>query len=281
MSKFKALLYREFIISRKTFFLQLISTLATMFFFWIMVMSMKFGNLKFDFFGSNPTVEDISSGCMMLMIMMYSIGFIIAFISTRINITNTVTADIDTNWRTFAFTLPVSGTEKALVELLVKVLNIILSLIITFVNFIFLSSVLEIGLDVGFVFKVWSVILLISTIMDFFTLPVLHAARTKSESKFGTFLSTFILILMAVILIFIVRLPNDETKIIKMDTDKLNLAENINIQSGVITIPVESSVFANMADILDVLGAVAIPIIITLLIGGFFFSKRTMERRYD
>ena len=48
-----------------------------------------------------------------------------------------------------------------------------------------------------------------------------------------------------------------------------------------ITIPVESSVFANMADILDVLGAVAIPIIITLLIGGFFFSKRTMERRYD
>ncbi len=281
MAKYKALFYREFIISRKTFFLQLISTLATMVFFWLMVMSMKFGNLKFDFFGSDPTLEDISSGCMMLILMMYSIGFVVAFVSTRINITNTVTADIDTNWRAFAFTLPVSSTEKALVELLVKVLNIILSLIITFINFIFLSNVLEIGLDIGFVFKVWSVILLISTIMDFFTLPVLHAARTKRESKLGSFLSTFILIFMAVIFIFIVRLPNDETKIIKLDADKLNLLENINIQSGVITLPVESNVFANMSDMLDVMGIVAIPLIIALLIGGFFFSKRTMERRYD
>ncbi len=281
MAKLKALFYREFIISRKTFLLQLISTLATMVFFWLMVMSMKFGNLKFDFFGSDPTAEDITSGCLMLMTMMYSIGFIVAFVSTRINITNTVTADIDTNWRSFAFTLPVSSTEKALVELLVKILNIILSLIITFVNFIFLSNVLEIGLDIGFVFKVWSVILLISTLIDFFTLPVLHAARTKRESKIGSFLSSIILILMAVILIFIVRLPNDNVKSLTIDVDVFNIPENITFPSDVITIPVESSVFANMSDMLDVMGVAAIPLIIALLIGGFFFSKRTMERRYD
>ena len=124
MSKYKALFYREFVISKKLILTQTIAMIGTMIFFWLIAMSMEFGNLKSAMFISDESgAVDYIMNKEMKMFVMYFLGFTVVFATTLTKLGDSANADINTNWRMYVFTLPVSSTEKALVELVLNILS--------------------------------------------------------------------------------------------------------------------------------------------------------------
>lgn len=282
MSKFKALFYREFVVSKKLILTQIISLLGIMIFFWLIAMSMEFGNISNVFtISENAMAEDFIMNKWSKMFAMYIFGFIVAFATVCVNMNNTPSADLNTNWRMYAFTLPVSSTEKALVELIMKITSIALSFVITSINFAALGFIFDIRPDWRFIVKIWSILALVSIIMNFCTMPILHRARTKKESSFSNFTSIICWIVMIVAFTIIIKKPNSGSYYFNIDMDMLNIPEKYRLPADMVDYPIQEPVLVNLVEAVDLLGMLSFPLMILILIAGFFINRRMMERRYD
>lgn len=282
MSKFKALFYREFVVSKKLILTQIISLLGIMIFFWLIAMSMEFGNISNVFtISENAMAEDFIMNKWSKMFAMYIFGFIVAFATVCVNMNNTPSADLNTNWRMYAFTLPVSSTEKALVELIMKITSIALSFVITSINFVALGFIFDIRPDWRFIVKIWSILALVSIIMNFCTMPILHRARTKKEASFSNFTSIICWIVMIVVFTIIIKKPNSGSYYFNIDMDMLNIPEKYRLPADMVDYPIQEPVLVNLVEAVDLLGMLAFPLMILILIAGFFINRRMMERRYD
>lgn len=282
MSKFKALFYREFVVSKKLILTQIISFLGIMIFFWLIAMSMEFGNLKsvMDISGESDAVDYIMNK-ETKMFAMYIFGFIAAFATTRANINNTPSADLNTNWRMYAFTLPVSSTEKALIELVSNILNVIISFMLTIINFAVLGGIFDIKFDFGFVVKIWSIFILAALIMNFFSKIIIYRARTKKEAYLSNFTSVICWIVMIVAFIVKLKMPNSGSYYFNIDMNMLNIPEEYRLPADMPDYPIQSPELVNLVETVDLLGILAFPLIILILMAGFFINRRMMERRYD
>lgn len=282
MSKFKALFYREFVVSKKLILTQIISFLGIMIFFWLIAMSMEFGNLKsvMDISGESDAVDYIMNK-ETKMFAMYIFGFIAAFATTRANINNTPSADLNTNWRMYAFTLPVSSTEKALIELVSNILNVIISFMLTIINFAVLGGIFDIKFDFGFVVKIWSIFILAALIMNFFSKIIIYRARTKKEAYLSNFSSVICWIVMIIAFSVILKKPNSGSYYFNIDMDMLNIPEEYRLPADMTDYPILSPELVNLVETVDLLGILAFPLMILILMAGFFINRRLMERRYD
>lgn len=282
MAKYKALFYREFIISKKLILTQIIAMICIMIFFWLIAMSMEFGNISSVFtISENAMAEDFIMNKWSKMFAMYIFGFIVAFATACVNMNNTPSADLNTNWRMYAFTLPVSSTEKALVELIMKITSIALSFVITNINFAALAFIFDIRPDWRFIVKIWSIFALVSIIMNFCTMPILHRARTKKEAYLSNFTSIICWIVMIIVFTIIIKKPNSGSYYFNIDMDMLNIPEKYRLPADMADYPIQEPVLVNLVETVDLLGMLAFPIIIAILIAGFFINRRMMERRYD
>lgn len=282
MSKFKALFYREFVVSKKLILTQIISFLGIMIFFWLIAMSMEFGNLKsvMDISGESDAIDYIMNK-ETKMFAMYIFGFIAAFATTRANINNTPSADLNTNWRMYAFTLPVSSTEKALIELVSNILNVIISFMLTIINFAVLGGIFDIKVDFGFVVKIWSIFILAALIMNFFSKIIIYRARTKKEAYISNFTSIICWIVMIIAFSVILKKPNIGSYYFNIDMNMLNIPEEYRLPADMPDYPIQSPELVNLVETVDLLGILAFPLIILILMTGFFINRRLMERRYD
>lgn len=282
MSKFKALFYREFVVSKKLILTQIISFLGIMIFFWLIAMSMEFGNLKsvMDISGESDAIDYIMNK-ETKMFAMYIFGFIAAFATTRANINNTPSADLNTNWRMYAFTLPVSSTEKALIELVSNILNVIISFMLTIINFAVLGGIFDIKFDFGFVVKIWSIFILVALIMNFFSKIIIYRARTKKEAYISNFTSVICWIVMIVAFIVKLKMPNSGSYYFNIDMNMLNIPEEYRLPADMADYPIQSPELVNLVETVDLLGILAFPLIILILMAGFFINRRMIERRYD
>ncbi len=282
MSKYKALFYREFVISKKLILTQVISTFIIMLLFWLVAMSMEFGNISNVFtISENAMAEDFIMNKWSKMFAMYSFGFIVAFATVCVNMNNTPSADLNTNWRMYAFTLPVSSTEKALVELIMKITSIALSFVITSINFAALGFIFDIRPDWRFIVKIWSILALVFTVMNFFTKIIVHRARTKKEAYLSNFSSIICWIVMIVTFIIILKKPNSGSYYFNIDMDMLNIPEKYRFPLNMEDYPIMTPVLVNLVETVDLLGMLAFPLMILILMAGFFINRRMMERRYD
>lgn len=282
MSKFKALFYREFVVSKKLILTQIISFLGIMIFFWLIAMSMEFGNISNVFtISENAMAEDFIMNKWSKMFAMYIFGFIVAFATVCVNMNNTPSADLNTNWRMYAFTLPVSSTEKALVELIMKITSIALSFVITSINFAALGFIFDIRPDWRFIVKIWSILALVSIIMNFCTMPILHRARTKKEAYLSNFSSVICWIVMIIAFSVILKKPNSGSYYFNIDMDMLNIPEEYRLPADMPDYPIQSPELVNLVEMVDLLGILAFPLIILILMAGFFINRRMIERRYD
>lgn len=284
MAKYKALFYREFIISKKLILTQAIAMICVMLFFWLVAMSMEFGNISNVFtISENAMAADFIMNKWSKMFAMYIFGFIVAFGTACVNMNNTPIADLNTNWRMYAFTLPVSSTEKALVELIMKITSIALSFVITSINFAALGFIFDIRPDWKFIVKIWSIFALLFAVMNFFTLPVIHRARTKKEAYLSNFTSVICGIVMIIAFTVIIKKPNSGSYYFNIDMDMLNIPQKyrLNISADELEIPIISHEMVNIVETVDLLGMLAFPLMILILMAGFFINRRMMERRYD
>lgn len=281
MSKLKVLMYRDFIISFKGKFLLLFGTVNFMIFYWLVALSIKIGNLKEAFSAIEIyNAEDVTMFSLVMNMIFYVSVVGIAYFTSQVTYT-TIISDVNTNWRTFAFTLPCSSTDKALVLMINRITAIIKSFLLSVLNCIVLSSILELKPNIGFAFKLWAVVVLLNTFADFLTFPFILKARDKKEVNAATFIRILILIVLFMSVIFFVKLPNDKIVYLNMKGVKLDIPQNLEIPPESWIMPVENPIFANCAAFFDVMGVLAIPLIIALLICGLFVNKRMAERRYD
>ena len=282
MSKYKALFYREFIVSKKLILTQTIAMIGIMIFFWLIAMSMEFGNLKsamFISYGSGAV--DYIMNKEMKMLVMYFLGFTVAFGTTLIKLGDSANADINTNWRMYAFTLPVSSTEKALVELVLNILGVMISFVLSILNFAVLGGIYNIKVDFGFVVKIWSIFILSALIMNFFQKIIIHRARTKKEAYPSNFSSIICWIVMIVAFTIIIKKPNSGSYYFNIDMDMLNIPEKYRLPADMVDYPIQEPVLVNLVEAVDLLGMLAFPLMILILMAGFFINRRMMERRYD
>lgn len=282
MSKYKALFYREFVISKKLILTQIISLLGIMIFFWLIAMSMEFGNLKsvMDISGESDAVDYIMNK-ETKMFVMYFLGFIVVFGTTFTKLGDSANADINTNWRMYAFTLPVSSTEKALVELVLNILGVMISFVLSIINFAVLGGIFDIKFDFGFVVKIWSIFILVALIMNFFSKIIIHRARTKKEAYPSNFSSMICWIVMIVAFIVKLKMPNSGSYYFNIDMNMLNIPEEYRLPADMPDYPIQSPELVNLVETVDLLGILAFPLIILILMAGFFINRRMMERRYD
>lgn len=282
MSKYKALFYREFVVSKKLILTQTIAMIGIMIFFWLIAMSMEFGNLKsvMDISGESDAVDYIMNK-ETKMFVMYFLGFTSAFATTFTKLGDSANADINTNWRMYAFTLPVSSTEKALIELVSNILNVIISFVLSILNFAVLGGIFDIKFDFGFVVKIWSIFILAAIIMNFFSKIIIHRARTKKEAYLSNFSSMICWIVMVVAFIVKLKMPNSGSYYFNIDMDMLNIPEKYRLPADMPDYPIQSPELVNLVEAVDLLGMLAFPLIILILMAGFFINRRMMERRYD
>lgn len=282
MSKFKALFYREFIVSKKMILTQIISIIGIMIFFWLVAMSIEFGNLKsvIDLSSESDAIDYIMNK-ETKMFAMYIFGFIAAFATSCANINNTPSADLNTNWRMYAFTLPVSSTEKALIELVSNILNVIISFVLSILNFAVLCGIFDIKFDFGFVVKIWSIFILVAHIMNFFSKIIIYRARTKKEAYISNFTSVICWIVIIVAFIVKLKMPNSGSYYFNIDIDMLNIPKEYRLPAYMMDYPIQSPALVNFVETVDLLGMLAFPHMILILVGGFFINRRMMERRYD
>lgn len=282
MSKYKALFYREFVISKKLILTQIISLLGIMIFFWLIAMSMEFGNLKSAIFISDESdAVDYIMNKETKMFVMYFLGFIVVFATTFTKLGDSANADINTNWRMYAFTLPVSSTEKALVELVLNILGVMISFVLSILNFAVLGGIFDIKFDFGFVVKIWSIFILVALIMSFFSKIIIHRARTKKEAYPSNFSSMICWIVMIVAFIVKLKMPNSGSYYFNIDMNMLNIPEKYRLPADMPDYPIQSPELVNLVETVDLLGMLAFPLIILILMAGFFINRRMMERRYD
>ena len=282
MSKYKALFYREFVISKKLILTQIISLLGIMIFFWLIAMSMEFGNLKSAIFISDESdAVDYIMNKETKMFVMYFLGFIVVFATTFTKLGDSANADINTNWRMYAFTLPVSSTEKALVELVLNILGVMISFVLSILNFAVLGGIFDIKFDFGFVVKIWSFFILVALIMSFFSKIIIHRARTKKEAYPSNFSSMICWIVMIVAFIVKLKMPNSGSYYFNIDMNMLNIPEKYRLPADMPDYPIQSPELVNLVETVDLLGMLAFPLIILILMAGFFINRRMMERRYD
>lgn len=282
MAKYKALFYREFIISKKLILTQIISIFCIMLMFWLIAMSMEFGNISNVFtISENNEAGDFIMNKWSKMFAMYIFGFIVAFGTACVNMNNTPSADLNTNWRMYAFTLPVSSTEKALVELVLNIFSVIISFVFSILNFAVLGGIFNIKFDFGFVVKIWSIFALVFTVMNFFTKIIVHRARTKKEAYLSNFTSIICWIVMIVAFIIILKKPNSGSYYFNIDMDMLNIPEKYRLPADMADYPILEPVLVNLVETVDLLGMLAFPLMILILMAGFFINRRMMERRYD
>ena len=282
MSKYKALFYREFVISKKLILTQTIAMIGIMIFFWLVAMSMEFGNLKsvMDISGESDAIDYIMNK-ETKMFAMYIFGFIVAFGTAYVNLNNTPSADLNTNWRMYAFSLPVSSTEKALVELVLNILGVMISFVLSILNFAVLGGIFDIKFDFGFVVKIWSIFILVALIMSFFSKIIIHRARTKKEAYPSNFSSMICWIVMIVAFIVKLKMPNSGSYYFNIDMNMLNIPEKYRLPADMPDYPIHSPELVNLVETVDLLGILAFPLIILILMAGFFINRRMMERRYD
>ena len=282
MSKYKALFYREFVISKKLILTQIISLLGIMIFFWLIAMSMEFGNLKSAIFISDESdAVDYIMNKETKMFVMYFLGFIVVFATTFTKLGDSANTDINTNWRMYAFTLPVSSTEKALVELVLNILGVMISFVLSILNFAVLGGIFDIKFDFGFVVKIWSIFILVALIMSFFSKIIIHRARTKKEAYPSNFSSMICWIVMIVAFIVKLKMPNSGSYYFNIDMNMLNIPEKYRLPADMPDYPIQSPELVNLVETVDLLGILAFPLIILILMAGFFINRRMMERRYD
>lgn len=282
MAKYKTLFYREFIISKKLILTQIIAMIGVMLFFCLIAMSMEFGNLKSALFisGESDAIDYIMNK-ETKMLVMYFLGFIWVFATTLINLGDSANADINTNWRMYAFTLPVSSTEKALVELVLNIFGVMISFVLSILNFAVLGGIFNIKFDFGFVVKIWSIFILAALIMNFFSKIIIHRARTKKEAYLSNFSSIICWIVMIVAFTIIIKKPNSGSYYFNIDMDMLNIPEKYRLPADMADYPIQSPALVNLVEVVDLLGMLAFPLMILILIAGFFINRRMMERRYD
>ena len=245
-------------------------------------MSMEFGNLKSAIFISDESdAVDYIMNKETKMFVMYFLGFIVVFATTFTKLGDSANADINTNWRMYAFTLPVSSTEKALVELVLNILGVMISFVLSILNFAVLGGFFDIKLDFGFVVKIWSIFILVALIMSFFSKIIIHRARTKKEAYPSNFSSMICRIVMIVAFFVKLKMPNSGSYYFNIDMNMLNIPEKYRLPADMPDYPIQSPELVNLVETVDLLGMLAFPLIILILMAGFFINRRMMERRYD
>ena len=66
-----------------------------------------------------------------------------------------------------------------------------------------------------------------------------------------------------------------------IDMNMLNIPEEYRLPADMPDYPIQSPELVNLVEAVDLLGMLAFPLMILILMAGFFINRRMMERRYD
>lgn len=124
-AKRKALIWREWRLTRKSFFMGLIVCFSLLGFFWLVRLSMSVGNLA-PFFSDSEIVTEFSGLLYYAAVALSTTALLSAFISD-----NTVLlADMNSNWLRYSFALPIPAKTRATVSYIVKLGKVLVAVLL-------------------------------------------------------------------------------------------------------------------------------------------------------
>lgn len=253
MTKFRALLYKELVISKQSLISQAWSFSFLMLFGWAIALSFEIGNLgkAMDLADDEEMVRIIGNT------VFYMFNYIGIYIATCFLMNNKMPiSDIQSNWRTFAFTMPVNNHHKAAVAVFMKICNIVTGLAVSILNAVVLSAILDVEFEMLLNIKVFAIMLLFGIILDCTSSFFIYRARTVKEANIATFASMGIaaVIIMGIYFYF------------KPKFDK---------GAGLM------GIISEAANVIDSVGIWAMLLVPVLLAANYYVCCRAMDRRYD
>ena len=195
MSKFKSLLYREMVLSKKKTITQIITVFSIIGIGLLCILSMKYGNL-------NKMYDEI--GAEMNNLIKYTLHYTFVVLPAlafafSINDTTFVSSDIRSNWRTFSFTTPVKPAHKALVRVVIKLINMLFGGIVITLNSFIMSELNDIKGSTSMILKLYLIFLAVGQLIECVPCYFKFRARTIKEMYIGDFAGVLIYVLMGVL----------------------------------------------------------------------------------
>ena len=126
--RIKALLWREWRITRKTYMTNILVFFIIVGFFWLIRLSMSVGNLA-PVFKDSPLLNEFNS---MIYYSAASLGAVIAFVPVS-DIT-CMQADINANWLRYSFALPITPEIRATELYICKLIKIAAAFVLSVLN---------------------------------------------------------------------------------------------------------------------------------------------------
>lgn len=253
MTKFKALLYKELVISKKSLILQVLSFSFLMLFGWAIALSFEIGNLGkvMDLTDDEEMVRIIANT------VFYMFNYIGIYIATCFLMNNKMPiSDVQSNWRTFSFTMPVNNHHKAAVAVFMKICNIVTGLAVSILNAVVLSAILDVEFEMLLNIKVFAIMLLFGIILDCTSSFFVYRARTVKEANIAAFANLGMAAVIMVGVIFYFK-------------PKLDMGAGL------------SGIISEAVNVIDSAGIWAMLLVPVLLAVNYFICCRAMDRRYD
>ncbi len=254
MEKYKALLYREWKISRRFYLLRVLLLLL----FDLMVIGIFMG----EFEASEVSQAEIT---LMYVFVSYLIVLLGGAIIGEDN--GVYKADVDTGWFRFSQALPLTAFEKAVTRYLFKGLVLLIGSLMIFVplSVIYgMTKFTQVATVVYLFFFAVDAILLYEVVRYILTMCISDADKSRRVKR--------IVGVVAGIMIFL-----SEIRVLLNASDHIN-GSGLNFAE---TIP-EADVFAKMLDVMIIpncWGWVSIPLLFVLLAVGFVTTWKSYERR--
>lgn len=262
MSKLKALIYRESVILKKQYILCMILDVIIMLFAWLIMLSMKIGNLA-KVIANDPTEHELST------ISAYVCIYLIVVIFSDCISLNTFQLDMKSKWHVFSITLPATPLQQITVIYMIKLFRIIAVLAVSIINAVFMCHIVNKPLDIK---MLMNFVLIIDCILfvEMLRTPLLVRAKTEKEILYakGIGFGAEIFAICVVMLIF----KNKSYDIINSLNEK-------ELPEDEIFIEYTKRIISDFMELLAKIEQFAVPIMFILLAAGFGLSLLASKRR--
>ena len=195
MGMVKSLIYRELYISRKFYITNILVVLIFILMSCLVRLSMLYGNL------ANVDEETFE---LVDMITYYACTYVVAYGAFSIlDDPGVILSDFRSNWRIFAYSLPVTTVKRVTVKYIIKLAAFCTAMILAIINGALIGALA--GRDFGW-FQISNFFLLANfwLVVDLIRTPIM--LRAKSEKGFQSSMAGYFIILMAIMLPLMARM---------------------------------------------------------------------------
>lgn len=244
MKKYKSLLYREWKLSSKHYISRLCLLLMA-----TVLMALVVGFM------------DATGGGFAVFISYLLVALAAGLISEDNGVFK---ADINSDWMTYSYALPVTALDKAVTRYILKLITVVLGMIFGILCAMGICAMAKVTLS-GNMIMHFFLILDVCLAYDLVTDAVVLRARDAEEFKKMSIISYGVL--FGAIFILPELIPSDKLDPVLKAMDGNASPEQVG------------SLLKPLVESIDKIGVVAIPLMIVLLVVGFAFAWKNFERR--